>query len=163
MKTLITFYYLILIFVLNGCSSDDAQPVEDEGTVYFLISETVAPQEESFILALTDPDHIGHARKIIEDPDNEQLAKLVTAKVVKQETTASLANRDLLNDRIWTWKVEEFQAFADQTIEILDGRPSDVEKDFWFENSGGVANEYGFIGFWGYTVKREVSVEELRD
>ncbi len=46
--------------------------------------------------------------------------------------------------------------------EILDGGPNDVEKDidFWFNNTSDDDNS-GLIGFWGYTILREVQPSEI--
>lgn len=46
----------------------------------------------------------------------------------------------------------QFVAFADFTIEVLDGWPTLVEQDpaWWINNTGGQ------IGFWSYTVREEL-------
>lgn len=123
------------------------------GVKYFLVSAPGGEHGDSYILPLSNPSDIAHARALIRDPDNTS-GHLVVATIERGGRSGQYVNRDLLNEgREWSWHVSEFQGFADMTIEIYDGTPTLVEEDldWWFNNTGGV------IGFWSYTVTREVS------
>jgi hypothetical protein len=126
------------------------------GPAYFVIGEREPFHGDSYVIMLTDPGDIAHARALIRRPDQTESPILVAAI---ERGPGDLPNQDYLNGGApWSWHVSEFQGFADFTIEILDGWPTYVEEnlDDWFANTG------GHIGFWTYTVVREVSLEDLR-
>ncbi|MCC6153296.1 MAG: hypothetical protein IT367_06030 [Candidatus Hydrogenedentes bacterium] len=130
--------------------------MHDRGTVYFLVSEITPAHNDSYILPLTDADDIAQARALIADPDNTP-SKIVVASIAPCEN-CDYPNRDLLNDgQRWSWCIIGFEAFAENTIEIYDGWPTFVEGDLngWIENTNGV------IGFWAYTVTRELTPFEV--
>lgn len=52
----------------------------------------------------------------------------------------------------WSWKVTEFLGFADRTAEEMEGRPSQLEREFAVAEPS-VERE---IGFWSFTVAREL-------
>lgn len=69
-----------------------------------------------------------------------------------------LPNQDFLSGgTLWTWHVIEFVGFAENTIEILDGWPGFIEENV----QGWIDNTSGTIGFWGYTVVREIEMGQL--
>ena len=144
-----TFAALALIRSLGSC-------VHDRGTVYFLVSEITPTHNDSYILPLTDADDIAQARALIADPDNTP-AKIVIASIAPCEDCDS-PNRDLLNDGdSWSWCITGFEGFAELSIEIYDGWPTFVEDDLegWMQNTNGT------IGFWAYTVTRELTPLEV--
>jgi hypothetical protein len=116
--------------------------------VYFLMGEFPQPgfHHDSYVLPLSDPDHIAHARALIAQGPGIGEA-IATARI---EPGADGINGNFLapNGPAWNWHVTEFLGFADFTIEIYDGWPTFVEDDIdgWMQNTGGI------IGFWGYTV-----------
>lgn len=127
------------------------------GTKYFLVSVPGVEDSDSYILPLSDPADIAHARALIRNPEDSG-GRIVLATIEHGGRSGQYVNRDLLNEnREWSWHVSEFQGFVDVTIEIYDGSPTLVEEDLhgWFNNTGGV------IGFWSYTVTREVSRLEV--
>ena len=142
---------LVLAAILTaGC------PPPSEEPVYFVVSERNFFRGESFIVLLTDPENVAHARDIIRDPDTAESQILVCSVA---GGSGDPPNQDVLNDgQLWSWHVDAFIEFADFTAEILDGWPGFLEEDF----DGWVANTGGMIGFWGYTASREISEEELR-
>jgi hypothetical protein len=77
-----------------------------------------------------------------------------TIAVARIAEGADGLNRDYraVREPAWNWHVTEFVGFADNTIEVLDGWPSDVERDVpaWIGNTGGM------VGFWSYTVVEEL-------
>jgi hypothetical protein len=119
-------------------------------TIRFLISEFDAPAHgDSYVLPLSDPDDIAHARQLITMGPGIG-APLVVAKIAKG---ANGINRSpLAAGAPWSWHVSEFEGFVDSTIEILDGWPTYVESDI----DGWIANTNGYIGFWSYTVTAEL-------
>lgn len=155
-------------WVLAGCGGDDDSPGAGkplpDGTIFFLVSEFETEKGDSYILPLKDPDDIAAARHIIANRASEELDRLVVAKVEPATGNEEYANKDLVRDLTWSWKVTEFYGFAGATIEILDGGPQDVENDmeWWFDNTDSDEGR-GTIGFWGYTVLREVDPDELKN
>lgn len=119
--------------------------------VYFLVAD--AARTESFVLGLTDPLDIDHARELI------RLGAAAGQPLVVAQVACGGdgINRDLLSPtrRAWNWHVTAFENFADLTAEVLDGRPSDLltDCDGWLANSG------GRIGFWTFTVVEELGTE----
>ena len=142
----------LLILCVTGC------PLSPPGeTVYFLVANPDAPEKGSYVLPLEDAEDIDHARAVIADPAGST-GHIVVASIARGGRDLPYQNRDLINGgTLWSWRVEEFQGFADATIEILDGWPQYVEDnlDDWMANTGGQ------IGFWNARVIREVSVEEM--
>jgi hypothetical protein len=122
------------------------------GTVYFVVGEI--PGEEvhgdSYVLPLSDPADIAEARALIASAGTSG-PRIVTARIGEG---ADGVNRDYRENGApaWSWHVTEFLGFQDTTIEVLDGWPSDVERDVpaWIDNTNGQ------IGFWSYTVVGEL-------
>jgi hypothetical protein len=119
--------------------------------VRFLVSEFDDPfHGDSYVLPLSNPDDIVHARQLIADGPAIG-APLVVAKIAKG---ANGINRNYLapGAPAWSWHISEFEGFTDFTIEILDGWPTYVEGDV----DGWIANTNSYVGFWTYTVTAEL-------
>ena len=129
------------------------------GTVYFLVTEIgEAVHKDSFVVPLTKPEDIAAARAIVADrAKGLETSKIVLARIEKGSGDGTHANRDLVGERTWSWHVAEFLGFPDMTVEIYDGWPGYVEEnlDEWIRITE------GRIGFWSYTVTRELTVEEV--
>ncbi len=122
---------------------------------FFLVTEYDAPFNcyhcDSYVIEITDPGMVEHARLLVMDP-NPVSARIVLADVI--------AGRDGINGdyiepgfRLWSWHAA-FNGFAEMTIELCDGWPTGVENDVpYWEGIG--------ICFWGYTITRELSPDEL--
>jgi hypothetical protein len=130
--------------------------------VYFLVAELPGHEvhNDSYVLPLTQADHIEHARELVEHGSEAMGTYIVVASM---RAGADGINRNLRAEGApaWSWHVTEMVTFADATMEILDGWPSFVEQDVagWIENTSFDENATeGTLGFWGYTV-----VEELDD
>jgi hypothetical protein len=140
---------LFLILIL-ACWCADVAHAE---TVYFLVGEIQLAWNESYVLALSDPNDIAHARELIDGSGDR---RLVVAQI---ECSSDCINRNYLNacKRAWSWRVTDFVGFADITIEILDGWAGLVEKDceWWVTNTG------GYIGFWNYTIVAELGTNPM--
>lgn len=153
-------YFLLLTLIIVGCDdSDNEDPLSpDPSLVYFLVGEVTAAHGESFILPLKDAHAISRARQLIENKQTQ----IVVAEITRDKRDNYSLNKDMMNDQTWSWHVSTFLDFADNTIEILDGWPGYVEENYeeWVNQTKGV-NGKGRIGFWNYTVIREVSKEEL--
>ena len=120
-------------------------------TILFLVAEPfIQHHGDSYVLPLSDPEAIAHARDLI-DSGARIGPTIVVAHIAEG---ANGINRDLLapGEPEWSWHVTEFLEFSDFTLEILDGWPGFVEQDVqdWLANTGGT------IGFWSYTVVAEV-------
>jgi hypothetical protein len=109
-----------------------------------------AAHGDSYVLPLTDPADIAHARALI-DRGPEAGATIAMAFIAPG---ADAINRDYLAPGApeWSWHVTGFLGFEDFSAEIYDGWPGYVESDVagWMANTGGV------VGFWNYTVAAEV-------
>ena len=130
------------------------------GTVHFVVAERpeLAEHGDSFILPLSEPDDIAHARDLIARGPEAAGAPLVFAEVV---AGSDGVNRDVLADGepLWSWHVSAFEGFGDMGIELVDGWPTYVESDVqgWIENTNrDEGDPRGHIGFWNYTVVAEV-------
>lgn len=135
---------------LSGC------PVRRGHTVYFMVSERTPIHGDSYILPIADPEVIAQARAIVADPDSA--AALIVLADIAPCGACGYVNRDLPQDgKRWSWCVTNCRGFVENTIEIYDGWPGYVEEDLdgWMANTGGV------IGFWSYTVTRELSPWEV--
>ena len=120
--------------------------------VYFLVSEIPGQEvhHDSYVVPLTDPGHIAHARDLI--ANGTSAGETIVVAAIAPGSDGINRNITAPGQPLWNWHVTSFDGFADSTIEILDGWPSDVEKDVpaWINNTN------GFIGFWSYTITREL-------
>jgi hypothetical protein len=127
--------------------------------VFFLVSERgVAEHGDSFVLPLTKPEDIAAARALIEQRTKEPGAsKIVLARIAKGSGDGAHVNRNLADGKAWSWHVAEFLGFPDMTVEIYDGWPGYVEQnlDEWIRITE------GRIGFWSYTVTKELSPSDV--
>jgi len=126
--------------------------VAPAATNYFVVAERpgTARHHDSYVLPLTNATAIAHARALIANGPGIGQA-IVVARIA---AGADGVNRDYLAQGApaWSWHVTSFVAFADSTIEILDGWPGYVENNV----AGWIANTGGSIGFWTYTVVDEI-------
>lgn len=134
--------------------------------VYFVVTEIYPLHNDSFMVAITEPSDIEHARDLI-TKSKKTLATIVVAKIAEgsidpwgvinegmyEPSGSGTGSLFVSNEPIeWAWHVSGFIGFADNTIEILDGWPSFVEDDL----SGWIANTNSTIGFWSYTITEEL-------
>ena len=118
----------------------------------------MAEHGDSFILPLSEPDDIAHARDLIARGPEAAGAPLVFAEVV---AGSDGINRDVLaeGEPLWSWHVSAFEGFGDGGIELVDGWPTFIESDVqgWIENTNREDGDpRGHIGFWSYTVVAEL-------
>ena len=122
-------------------------------TSYFLVAERPGQRVhgDSFVLPLTEDDDIAHARDLISLGPDQAGASIAFAKIA---AGSDGINRDLLaaNQPEWSWHVTQFEGFGDVGIELVDGTPTMVEQDV----QGWLQNTNSSIGFWNYTVVREL-------
>jgi hypothetical protein len=116
--------------------------------IYFPGSEIpgIPPvQYESYVLPLSKPEDIAHARDLIASGASASKGLDRPIVVARIAPGSNDINRNWLDPSFpeWSWHVEEFLQFADFTAEILDGRPS-------------LPPEGDRIGFWSYTVVKEL-------
>jgi hypothetical protein len=119
--------------------------------VWFEVAEIETDRNQSFLLALDDPEHIAQARALVAQGPGGEVGSIVMAQIA---AGGDGLNRDLRseNQRLWSWRIVEFEGFADLAIELCDGWPAWVEEDpqAYIDNTG------GRICFWGYTIVAEV-------
>ena len=153
------FLVICGLLLFAGCRDESKDtPDPDPSLVYFMVAETNPVHGDAFILPLKDAGQIAEARQIIHDGGTP----IIVAEITKNNNDHYSLNKDLKNNRKWSWHITEFLGFADNTIEILDGWPEYVEDNYsdWVKTTKG-PNGKGRIGFWTYSLVREVSVDEL--
>src|SRR2546426_2284988 len=127
-------------------------------TNYFLVAEPPGRVvgNDSYLLPLSKQEDIDHARFLIslgQSVFTEPHQTIVGARVGPGKDGI---NRNFVDPKFseWSWHVVEFLEFNDASAEILDGSPTILENDpAWY---GGQDSRQGLIGFWGYTVVREL-------
>ena len=123
------------------------------GVTYFEVAEPAGRgvHHDAYVLPLTEPDDIEHARDLIARGPDAAGASIVFAGIAPG---ADGINRNLLapGQPQWSWHVTNFRGFGDLGIELLDGWPTYVEQHLsqWMQETK------GDIGFWSYTIVREV-------
>src|SRR2546422_11724599 len=89
-------------------------------TSYFLVAEFPGrtSRNDSYVVPLTNSQHIAHARDLIARGPNAAGSALVVARIARG---ADGINRDLRSPgvRTWLWHVTNFEGFADVTAEIM--------------------------------------------
>src|SRR2546425_1173864 len=103
-------------------------------TNYFLVADSSGRLSGSYVLPLTNPVQIAHARKLIQQgPAAGQ--PIVTATI---SAGFDCINRDYRAQGApaWSWHVTRCCGFADFTIELCDGTPATVEQEVnrWMDN-----------------------------
>jgi PKD repeat protein len=137
--------FFILLFLCVTFSQSSAS------TVYFLVGELpgLPPRYESYVIPLSDPADIAHARDLITYGPGVGNA-IVAAKIAKG---ANGINRNYLDPyhTPWSWHVSDFLDFYDMAMEICDGGPSFVENDldYWVDTVGQIC-------FWRFTIVAEL-------
>jgi hypothetical protein len=149
---------LFLIVVLFATCKDDDKRELDRSVVYFEVAEVDPVHGDSYLLPLRNADDIAAARQMLEEGEQ----KLIVAEISNVQADKVIVNKDINNNRKWSWYVSNFIEFTDMTIEIYDGWPEYVEENYdeWVRITKG-ENGKGRIGFWNYTIKREVPFSEL--
>ena len=128
-------------------------------TVYFLVAEKFVPpsHNDSYVLPLSRPNDITHARELIEYGPEIGQSIAVAAIDHWDPNNGVNMNRDYRCPGMpaWSWYVTEFVEFTDLIMEVLDGWPGAVELDVqaWMDNTGGL------IGFGAYTVVAELGTD----
>jgi hypothetical protein len=111
--TFILALYLSAMLVGCGGIAPSGQPAPTPGVV---VTVRVADAEE-YRLRLTDPQDIGIAQKLLA---GEAAPGIPNGRVVRGEPDVNVG---------YSWHIDpDSLEFADTTIEVCDGRPSDVEQ-----------------------------------
>src|SRR5690606_3978077 len=81
-------------------------------TVWFEVAEIDAERNQSFLVPLSDPEHIAHARALIANGGrpSDSLGGILLARI---EAGGDGFNRDLRDpdQRLWRWHVAEVDGF----------------------------------------------------
>jgi hypothetical protein len=130
------------------------------GTVLFVVAEKPGTEthHDSFVLPLSDPADVAHARDLIARGPDAAGSSIVFAEIA---AGADGVNRNVVvpGRPLWDWHVTRFEGFGDLGIELTDGNPTLVQADVagWVDNTNGVGgSDRGHIGFWNYTVLAEL-------
>jgi hypothetical protein len=120
-------------------------------TVWFVMAEVQEFHGDSFLLPLSDPEHIAQARARLAQGAASGVGSIASARIA---AGADGLNRDVRapGAPLWSWHVTAFDGFADATIELCDGWPTFVERDpvAFIRNTGGA------ICFWSYQLVAEL-------
>jgi hypothetical protein len=135
--------------------AQDGPIITTSTPIRFIVAEIRGRERlhDSYTLLLSDPADIAHARDLI-SRGLEAGQPIVVARIAPGADGANRnwrATSPLIAPE-WHWHITQFEGFSDTTIEILDGTPSDVERqtDEWIRMT------QGLIGFWSYTVVAEL-------
>ncbi|HVR35718.1 MAG TPA: hypothetical protein VMS21_07685 [Methylomirabilota bacterium] len=152
-------YSILLLISVFGLAS-----VKAAETIYFLVAEIPGrvSKHDSYVLPLSEQEDIDHARFLISQAQSGSLQggdqTIVAAKLAAGKDGI---NRNMLDPKLpeWSWHIVEFLRFADISAELLDGNPTQVENNpDWYQGNDG---RQGLIGFWNYTVVRELGSSPL--
>jgi len=124
------------------------------GDVYFLVGERNPFLNDCYVIALSEPADIAHARDLIGYGPGTADQDIVIATVIRQPPGTCSLNRNYLTRGLpcWSWSAA-FVSFAGGAIEIWDGNPTMVE-----ESPGGWPTG-STMGFWAYTVVAELGTD----
>lgn len=129
-------------------------------TTLFVVAERpgVVTLGDSYVLPLSDPTDIAHARDLVARGPDASGAPIVFAEI---SAGADGVNRNVTapGEPLWDWHVSRFEGFGDIGIELTDGNPTQVGDDVqgWIQNTRrGPDENTGHIGFWNYTVVSEL-------
>lgn len=123
-------------------------------TVWFEVAEIETERDQSFLVPLSDPEHIAHARALIANGGrpSDDLGGILLAEI---RDGGDGFNRDIRDpdQRRWRWHISRVDGFGGLAIELCDGWPGWVEEN----PPAFIRNTSGFICFWGYTIKSELA------
>ena len=100
---------MVIAALASACGGDDSPTGPSSGAIV-----TFAVAGETFRVALTTPEQVAAARAA----QSGAAARIPTGRVV----AGTQVNTG------WNWHLEEV-TFAEVTIELCDGRPSDVQRE----------------------------------
>jgi hypothetical protein len=108
-----TILWLIIIVICTACVNSASPTAGEEGVIVtFLVA-----QKEQYRIRLTDPIDIEIARKLL---NGEEAPSIPSGLVVRGSPDVNTG---------YTWHIDpESVEFADSTMEVCDGLPSDVEQ-----------------------------------
>src|SRR5688572_918538 len=113
---------LVIAFCRAASASDLGATNLQSESVRFLVGEINPGRHyDSYVLTLSDPAAIAHARDLIEF--GLDAGQAIVVADVAQGRDGINRNYIAPGAPLWSWHVSEFVAFADITAEILDGWP----------------------------------------
>jgi hypothetical protein len=122
-------------------------------TVWFEVAEIETERDQSFLVALTDPEHIANARALIANGGrpSDSLPGILLARI---GVGGDGFNRDIRDpeQRLWRWHIDQVDGFGGLAIELCDGWPGFIEEN----PKAFIRNTGGQICLWGYTIKSEL-------
>ena len=135
-------------------STAAAVRAESAEVVWFEVGEIETDRNQSFLVPLSDPEHIANARALIANGGRpgDDLPGILLARIA---AGGDGFNRDIRDpdQRLWRWHVTEVDGFGGLAIELCDGWPAWIEEN----PEAFIRNTSGVICLWGYTVKSELA------
>ncbi|MCG6118483.1 MAG: hypothetical protein MEQ07_09870 [Aquimonas sp.] len=127
---------------------------ESPPVIWFEVGEIETDRDQSFLVPLSDPEHIANARALIANGGrpSDDLPGILLARI---EAGGDGFNRDIRDpgQRLWRWHIAEVDGFGGLAIELCDGWPAWIEE----HPEAFIRNTSGAICLWGYTVKSELA------
>jgi hypothetical protein len=118
----------------------------------FIVAESPGHQNhlDSYVITLSDPSDIAHARDLI--ARGPAAGEMIVVAPIAPGFDGINRNYLAPGAPAWSWHVVGEASFTDFEIELYDGWPSEVESDVngWMRNTG------GHIAFWNYTIVAEL-------
>jgi hypothetical protein len=106
--------FLITFLILSGCGGQASPGVPHDGVIVtFLVAGT-----EQYKIRLTDPEDIEIARRLL---NGEEAPSIPNGVIVRGDSGVNVD---------YSWHIDpESVEFAEMTVEVCDGLPSDVEQE----------------------------------
>ena len=148
-----SFSFLLLLFIRTAHGAETSST----NVVYFLVGGpgSGGSPPDSYVLPVSQPGDIGHARDLISR--GSAAGRTIAVAHVARAKDSVNRNYVAVMCPAWSWQVIEFFAFADLTAEVLDGGPTLTEAEF----QGARPDYETDIGYWNYTVVRELGPEPI--
>jgi hypothetical protein len=147
--------------VLAGCGGSDVGAPQPVPVASFTPAPVAFDQAATFVVRVGEGDGTQRFVVKITDPSTLEVARrsmngeLQTRPIVTGELRAGGGgfNRDPFTGRVWNWHLDPSTVrFVDNSVEIYDGRPTDIEDDlpYWL-------NKMGRYAPWGNVFEREIT------
>ncbi len=147
----------ISAFILSPNGAEAPAKVEprtsdvDSAGVYFSVGPRTG-DGDTFTVQIRNPALFAKARDLIAHPQKE---KMLFARIQKNHQGVN-RNWNSSEKNFWSWSASEVTNLSDLGSTSCNGTPQAVEDrmDYWVDDPG-------FICFWNYRVKRELSPAEV--
>lgn len=146
----------IIVTVFAAMLTEASKAGDTPQTMYFKVGMINGDgSDESYILPLSDPEHIAHALELVDK--GPEAGETIVIASIRPCSDGINRNLDDPDEPLWSWAVDDMITFADASIEICDGNPSLVEAD----PEGWIDNTDGIICFWSFSVVDVIDPDQV--